>query len=263
VGTRFSASYFVGNGAAGNVGAEAIAHVIGSFPSIERVRNPLPASGGVEPEDVEVARRDAPQAFRAQERAVTAADFAAVTERRVDVQRAAATFRWTGSWHTVFITTDRFGGAPVDAPFAEAMHGHLERFRMAGYDLRVSGPHHVPLDVALHVCVKPEYFRSPVLREVRRVLSSQLLDDGRVGFFHPDNFSFGDPVYLSRVIAAVQGIEGVDAVRAERFQRLDNPSPLSLEREQIEIDRLEVAQLDNDPNFPERGRLALSAGGGK
>ena len=71
--------------------------------------------GGTDFEDVEAARRDAPQAFRTQERAVTAADYAAAAERRADVQRAAATFRWTGSWHTVFVTADRVGGAALIA----------------------------------------------------------------------------------------------------------------------------------------------------
>src|SRR5205085_9849094 len=110
------------------------------------ITNPLPAAGGIEPEDIEAARRDAPEAFRTQERAVTAADYAAAAERRADVQRAAATFRWTGSWHTVFVTADRFGGAPVDAAFAVQLRHHLERFRMAGYDLEVRPPRYVPLD---------------------------------------------------------------------------------------------------------------------
>ncbi len=106
--TRFTATYRQGNGAAGNVGAGAIAHaLLAPALAIESISNPLPAFGGIEPEDIEAARRDAPQAFRTQERAVTAADYAAVSERRADVQRAAATFRWTGSWHTVFVTADR------------------------------------------------------------------------------------------------------------------------------------------------------------
>ena len=41
---------------------------------------------------------------------MTAADYAEVAERHGAVQRAAATFRWTGSWHTVFVTADRVGG---------------------------------------------------------------------------------------------------------------------------------------------------------
>ena len=263
-GTGFLAAYRVGNGAAGNVGQEALAHLIsvtdGVFLSI---RNPLAAAGGTEPESIEVVRRDAPQAFRTQERAVTQADYAAAAERRPDVQRAAATFRWTGSWHTVFVTPDRFGGLAVDAAFERRLRRHLERFRMAGYDLEVNIPHFVPLDLGLHVCVKDSYFRADVVQSVARILSSDVLPDGSLGLFHPDNFSFGQPVYLSPIIAAAQSVEGVESIRTDRFQRLVDPDPVSLPNGVVQIAGLEIAQLANDPSFPERGRLALVGGGGK
>jgi len=261
--TEFTAVYRIGNGAAGNVGAEAIAHIVSSSNAFKTVRNPLPAASGVEPEDIEVARRDAPQAFRTQERAVTPADYAAAAERRPDVQHATATFRWTGSWHTVFVTPDRFGGGSVDARFAARLRRHLERFRMAGYDLDVRAPRFVPLDIKLHICVRPDYFRAQVLQAVQQVLSADVLPDGRLGAFHPDKFSFGDPVYLSRIVAAAQAVDGVDAVRPEKFQRLVNPNPTSRDDGVIAIGDLEIAQLANNPNFRERGRLELSAGGGK
>jgi hypothetical protein len=262
--TRFTARYRVGNGSVGNVGAEAIAHVLTPVDlQVTGVRNPLPASGGVDPEDIEVARRDAPHAFRVQERAVTPADYAAAAERRRDVQRAAASFRWTGSWHTVFVTADRQGGAEVDAPFAARLRRHLERFRMAGYDLAFDAPRFVSLDLALHVCVKPGFFLGKVLADVRRVLSSDVLESGRLGLFHPDNFTFGTPVYLSRVVAAVHAVAGVDSVHAERFQRLLDPSPTSLEEGVIPMGRLEIARLANNPSFPERGKLELRIGGEK
>ncbi len=263
-GTHFVASYRTGNGAVGNVGAEAIHHivtpVVGAFNT---VRNPMPAAGGVDPENIEAVRRDAPQAFRTQERAVTPADYAAAAERRPDVQRAAASFRWTGSWHTVFVTTDRFGGAEVDAHFSARLRRHLERFRMAGYDLEVNGPRYVPLEVELHICVKPDYFRTQVLQAVQHMLSADVLADGTLGVFHPDNFSFGQAVYLSRIVAVAQAVEGVEAVRPQRFQRMANPSPTSLEEGVIAIGGLEIAQLANNPNFRERGRIILHAGGGK
>ncbi|MBR0846471.1 putative baseplate assembly protein [Bradyrhizobium diazoefficiens] len=262
--TAFTTTYRIGNGISGNVGADAIAHIVSTADGVfTSVRNPLPASGGTEPEDIEAARRDAPQAFRSQERAVTAADYAAAAERRADVQRAAATFRWTGSWHTVFVTPDRFGGGPVNASFAAQLRHHLERFRMAGYDLDVRPPRYVPLDVTLHVCVKPDYFRAEVAQAVRAVLSSTVLPDGTLGLFHPDNFSFGDSVYLSRIIAAAQGVEGVEAVQAEKFQRFISPLATSLDDEVIPIGSLEIAQLANNPSFRERGRLVINAGGGK
>jgi predicted phage baseplate assembly protein len=262
--TVFRATYRVGNGASGNVGAEAIFHIVSSVSGVFRkVTNPMPAYGGIDPEDIEAARRDAPEAFRTQERAVTAADYLAAAERRADVQRAAGTFRWTGSWHTVFVTVDRVGGADVDPRFESKLRRHLERFRMAGYDLEVDGPRFAALDITLHICVRPDYFQNEVLRAVRAELGSGVLPDGRLAVFHPDNFSFGDAVYLSRIVAAAQAVEGVEAVSVQRFQRMAAPDAASLERGVIPIGRLEIAQLANNPNFRERGRLTIEAGGGK
>jgi hypothetical protein len=262
--TAFSATYRVGNGVAGNVGAEALAHIVtagsGSFVS---VANPLPACGGAEPEDVDAARRDAPEAFRTQQRAVTPDDYARAAEQRPEVQRAAATFRWTGSWHTVFVTADRLGGGAVDAPFERRLRRHLERFRMAGYDLEVDGPRPVALDIELHVCVATDHFRAAVLKALREVLTSGVMPDGEPGLFHPDRYTFGQHVYLSPIVAAAQAIPGVVSVQPRRFQRLLRPSPTSLADGVIRIGRLEVAQLADDPNFRERGRLILSLGGGK
>ena len=263
-GAIFEATYRAGNGAAGNVGAQAIAHLlVEPALAIDAIFNPLPAFGGVDPEDIEAARRDAPQAFRAQQRAVTAADYAEVAGVRADVQRAAATFRWTGSWHTVFVTADRIGGAAVDSPFEAGLRRHLERFRMAGYDLEVDAPRFVALDVSVHVCVKPDFFRGEVLQAVREVLGTRLLPDGRRGAFHPDNFTFAQPVYASRIVAAAQSVEGVESVQLEKFQRLAAPEPATLESGVIPIGRLEIAQLENNPNYRDRGRLTLTAGGGK
>ncbi|MCB1036189.1 MAG: putative baseplate assembly protein, partial [Acidobacteria bacterium] len=108
-GAELTARYRVGGGAVGNVGAEALRHVFLDQAGIEAVRNPLPAAGGREPQSKEEARQLAPQAFRRQQRAVTEADYAEVAQRHPEVQRAAATFRWTGSWTTVFLTVDRLG----------------------------------------------------------------------------------------------------------------------------------------------------------
>ncbi|HYI49226.1 MAG TPA: putative baseplate assembly protein [Allosphingosinicella sp.] len=263
-GTVFTVSYRIGNGQVGNVGADAIAHVVsGASGVFTAIRNPMPAAGGVDPEEVEAVRRDAPQAFRTQKRAVTASDYAEAAERYYEVQGAFANFRWTGSWRTVFVSADRFGGGPIDAAFRARLRHQLESVRMAGYDLNVVAPRFVPLDIELHVCARTGYFRSEVLKRVGQVLSSAALPDGSLGLFHPDRLEFGAPVYLSRIIAAAQAVEGVDSVHAVRFRRLVDPDPLSLELGVIEIGAIEIAQQANNPTFPERGTLHLSGGGGK
>ena len=262
-GTHFIARYRVGNGPEGNVGASAIVHAITPEARILRVSNPLPARGGLAPESMAEVRRRAPHAFRTQERAVTPADYAEVTERLDGVQRAAADLRWTGSWHTVFVTVDRDQGEPVDASFAATAVEHLDRYRMAGHDLRIRDPIPVSLEIELLVCVADGYFRSDVRRGLSAVLGSRLLPNGQRGLFHPDNFSFGQTVFLSPLYAAARAVAGVVSVQVLRFARQGEDDPKPLADGFMRLGRLEIARLDNDPNYPEHGVLRLQLHGGK
>jgi predicted phage baseplate assembly protein len=212
---------------------------------------------------MEHVRQRAPVAFRTQQRAVTEQDYAEVTERLAGVQRAAATFRWTGSWHTVFVTVDRVGGLPIDEPFERRVRRHLERYRMAGHDLEVDGPRFVPLEIHLHVCALPNYFRSDVREALLERFSNRDLPDGRRGVFHPDNFTFGQTVYLSHIYAAAQAIPGVATALVTTFQRQGSSDTEPLHNGKLELGRLEIARLDSDRSFPERGRFELTVEGGK
>lgn len=261
-GTAFAATYRVGSGPAGAIGADTLRHIALPVPEIIRVRNPLPSTGGVDTETPASVRARAPHAFRTQERAVTREDYAEVSRRLAEVQRAAATWIHTGSWLTVFVSADRFGSGPVDDAFAGRLAGFLERFRLAGYDLNVDPPIFVPLEVELGVCVLPGFFRSDVQRRILAVLGSGTAPDGTPGFFDPDRQSFGQTVWLSPMLAAVQAVPGVRNVRAKVFRRLGDTSSGGLEDEFLTFERLEIAQLDNDPNFPERGQLRLEISGG-
>jgi len=264
------ATYRIGGGRAGNVGARALTRLVTTLDGIESVRNPLAAVGGDDPEPIERVRQFAPRAFRKQQRAVTEADYAEVAQRRRTVQRAAATRRWTGSWYTEFVAIDRRGGFPVDRPFRADMAAFLEPFRMAGTDVDIDPPTFVPLDVILTVCVKPGYFRSDVKADLLRRFGRGRLVDGSPGFFNPDNFSFGQPVFLSRVVAAAMDVEGVSWVDTShgadsknRFGRWGQLPQAEFDEGVIPMARLEVAQLDNDPNAPENGRIDFVMEGGR
>jgi predicted phage baseplate assembly protein len=237
--------------------------VVTTAGGITGVRNPLAASGGVDPETIEQVRRRAPEAFRTQQRAVTEEDYAEVSTRHPDVANAAATLRWTGSWHTMFVTADREGGDPMTDEFSGSLQRHLDTFRMAGHDLNFHEPVYVPLELSLHVCVKPDHFRSDVRRALEELFSARLLRNGRRGLFHPDNFSFGQPVYLSRLYAAAHDVAGVQSLKVTTFRRQGSKDQLALQDGRIVLGRLEIARLDNDPNYPERGVLSLELHGGK
>lgn len=260
-GTTFTASYRVGNGSAGNIGAETLYHVVTTDSAVIEVRNPMPAHGGLDPESLEEVRQAAPFAFLRQERAVSPDDYAVMALRHPEVQNAAATLRWTGSWHTVFLTVDRSGGREVDQRFEDDLRHYLDVYRMVGHDLEIDSPRMVPLEIAIRVCVEPGHDPSRIDREIRRRLGSRERSDGSRGLFHPDNLTFGQPVYLSAIYAVVQEVEGVESVRVETFQRLDDPSQDPMRNGVISLDRLEVARLDNDPSFPGRGELSVRVEG--
>jgi predicted phage baseplate assembly protein len=268
----FDATYRIGNGADGNIGADAIAAFVSDYDLISvptgritSVTNPLPARGGVDAESMERVRQNAPAAFRVQERAVTAADYGAMAQRcSRDVQRAAATFRWTGSWHTVFVTVDRKSGHDVGEPkFRDALERCLDRYRMAGHDLRFDLPRFVPLEIEMIVCVKREYFKSDVERALRDVLGTATLIDGRRGFFHPDNFTFGQSLYLSKLLATAYAVEGVDSIDISVLQRQGKALTSAISSGSLDVGPLEIVQLENDPNFRERGVLTLDMRGGR
>jgi predicted phage baseplate assembly protein len=264
----FNAHYRIGNGSAGNVGAETLSHMVlragdgmsigYDWSKIKAIRNPLAAWGGADPETSEQIRTYAPQAFKKQERAVNAPDYAEIAMRYPGIQQAAATVRWTGSWYTVYVTIDRKDGKTVDDAFIAEIKTYLNCFRMAGYDIEVNGPLFVPLDVACNVCVKPGYFTMDVKKALLDTFSSREFNDGGRGFFHPDHFTFGQAVYLSRIYATAMAVEGVAALEVTKLQRLGKNAAGELADGKLGVGRLEVVRLDNDPNFPEKGKLEFT-----
>jgi hypothetical protein len=304
-GMAFVARLRVGNGPSGDVGADMITYLVlrsGPPPTASlSPRNPLPAVGGTAPEPVAEVKRFTPDAFRAVlERAITAGDYAALAgdnARRLaerdavmapgagaaaepclapfhPLQGARATLVWTGSWYEAFVAIDPAGSEGADAALVAEVDGYLEPYRRVGHDLTVAAALYVPLDLGLTVCVLPHYLWAHVEAALLDVLGTRVLPDGRLGFFHPDNLTFGEGIYQSRIVAAVQAVEGVQNVTVIRLKRLDVSEPAPSPDVAPDLDDLpvagvlalgplEIARLDADPDFPENGRLTLDMRGGR
>jgi hypothetical protein len=127
----------------------------------------------------------------------------------------------------------------------------------------VDAPRFVALEVEMEVCVLPEYFHGEVRRDLLALFSNRVLPDGRRGIFHPDNFTFGQTVYMSRLFAAAESVTGVESVRVTKLQRQDEPATSGVEAGVLTLGPLEIARLDNDPNYPKRGVFRLEMRGGK
>jgi hypothetical protein len=287
---QITARYRVGNGRPGNIGAGALVHVVepsaadmvdpadptappGTFPGVLRVWQPLAATMGTDAESIETVRQQAPAAFHAEQfRAVTEADWEQAALKLPGMAAVKASFRWTGSWHTVFVAlhpfeasdlvTEAGGRTRISDTLAARARSHLTRYKLAGYDLEILTARYVPLEIELEVCVARGHFRGDVLEAVMRALSNRRNADGTTGFFHPARLSFGASVYLSQLYAAVKAVPGVDSLVVTVFERYWEEANQELEIGIIEMGPWEIARLDNDRNFPEFGTLKVDAVGG-
>jgi hypothetical protein len=272
---EFTAVYRVGNGAAGNVGAESLAHLVSpTNAQISLIRNPLPAQDGADAETIEQVRQYAPAAFHAEQfRAVTEADYAQAAAKIPEVAGAVAAFRWTGSWYTVYVgiaprsqadLITLAGGRTLLSPDLRAkVESFLNTYRIAGYDLEIRSANYVALQLGMDLCVAEDYFRSEVEQAVLQALSNRRNPDLSLGFFFPANLGFGQPVYLSRIYAAAQAVPGVDSASITILQRYGQPANGEIQNGVLPIGAWEIARLDNDPNFMENGVVQINAMGGK
>lgn len=260
---RFQARYRVGGGTPGNVGADRLTTWLlrpdGRPPVPDGVEvtvwNPLGATGGTDPEPAGQVRELAPSAYRRQLRAVTDADYAATAQSVPGVQRSLARRRWTGSWYAEEVTVDpRAGRDDVDTAVLDL----LETRRMAGRDVEVTRPVYAPLHLTLFACVAAGFEPPDVGRRLAAALSG-------TAFFHPDRFTFGQPLFLSDLVAAAMAVAGVSWVEPRRFARLGAPPAATrdaLAAGRIDAQPREVLRCDSDPNNPEAGRVDLLLGGG-
>jgi predicted phage baseplate assembly protein len=230
------------------------------------VRNPLPAQGGTDAEPMAEAKLFAPSAFRDPkeiQRAIIAGDYELIAERNAKVQNASAALVWTGSWYEADVAIDPFGQENADASLLAFLAAYLERFRRMGHDLHVMAASYVPLDLKLEVCALPHYQRAQVKAALLDQFSNRILPGGARGFFHPDNLTFGEGVFPSKIIATAQAVPGVECVTVTQFQRLFESANHELENGVLPLRVNEIAQLDNDPNYPEHGKLEIQVKGGR
>jgi predicted phage baseplate assembly protein len=264
---HFETIYRVGGGPAGHVGAGMISLLVtrSGYDPLSGVTvtpgNPFPAQGGVAPEPMSDVKQYASFAFRQKlQRAITAADYAELAQQYPGVQRAAARLRWTGSWYEALVVIDPVGQAEADPALLAAIEAYLYPFRRIGHDVVVRPAHNVSLDIEMEICVKAGYLAGHVKAALLDLFSSRRRADGTLGYFHPDNVSFDDDITLSNLVGLAQRVPGVESVTVTRLDRYGEPPSDALETGILTMGPLEIPRLDNDPNFPENGKIKFKKG---
>lgn len=256
-------SWQTGAGPDGNIGADSLTAFDESvYGFIIDCWNPFDVTNGRAPEPVEEIIRNAPEAYRSRQlRAVTLKDYVQRAEELEGVSRAAARYAWTGSWRTVQITIDPVGATELSPELRQRISRHLEAVRLIGEDLEIRGPVFVPLDIAITLCIHPDFWIEDVRSCLKEEFSESYTSDGRMGFFHPDRWTFGQPLWASEMIGRIQRVEGVDHVKEVLMKRWNDPA--SPTDRVTQVGPNEIIRVRNSPDFSEDGYIVFDIKGGR
>ena len=289
--TGLRARWRIGNGSAGNLGAGALVHIVTPDPAdpldpanpgaplvfadVAAIYQPLPARLGVDPQSIEEVRQLAPEAFRAiQFRAVTERDWQDAAMRNADVAAAKARFRWTGSWYTVFVAIQprrseqscpaAGRGCGAGAGFRRCDRGLSDAISAGGLRAGGAGGGVCAARDRHHICAS-------------RATISAATSRPRCAACCPTR-----PMPTARGVSSIRSISasarrficrgsmrrwrvwtGSNSASVTVFKRYWEVARDELARGLIAMGDMEIARLDNDPNFPENGVLRLSVIGGR
>lgn len=198
-----TAAYRVGLGAAGNVPAGQISQPQTRPQGVQAVTNPLPSSGGADPDTAEGARASAPLAVMALDRVVSVQDYQDFARAQAGIGKASSVLLSDGLSQFVHLTIGGTTGQPLETSSALSAS--------VAASLAASGDPHLPVRVApcqialivlaASIHIQPGYQWTGVSAAVRAALLPAYSYDSR---------SLGQAVVLSDIVATIQAVPGVD-----------------------------------------------------
>jgi hypothetical protein len=224
--------------------------------------NPFDVTDGRAPEPAAEIIRRVPEAYRARQlRAVTLKDYVNRAQEVAGVSRAAASYAWTGSWRTVRITIDPIGTTVLSDELRRDVAAYLEAVRLIGEDLEIRSPRFVPLDIRIELCAAPDYWPEDLRFILEQEFSAGFTPDGRMGFFHPDLWTFGQPLYASQIEGRIHQIQGVEHIVSVSLKRWNETTPFG--QAVTKLRHNEIIEVLDDPDHLERGFIFFDVQGGR
>lgn len=223
--------YRVGGGSHGNVARKAINALRTSVPFVNRVANRRPATGGVDREDLESAKRRAPAFLRTRQRAVTTADYeylAKAADPRAARTRCLAGDGTEAAVIRLAVVPEIPGDPEKPTDFKAFLPGrdlleniadYLDERRMLGTRLIVEPPFYLRITAEARLRPGPradaERVEAAALAVIHRYLHP--LAGGPDGTGWP----FGRTVAAGELLARLAQLSGVDQVDEVRLYQYD------------------------------------------
>jgi hypothetical protein len=199
------AVYRTGLGQTGNVKARQVTQLIQRPLGVNDVVNPLPATGGADPEPPAQMRRNVPTGLLALDRLVSLADYADFARRYAGIARAHAS-RFPGLVPRVHVTVAGLDDIPLtlDSQLLQSLTRSLRRFGDPAQPIEVAPRRLRLIVVEAEVAIDPDYLWDRVSQSI----TASMLD--LLGFNHRE---LGQDVRPSSILAAIQQVPGVVSAR--------------------------------------------------
>ena len=208
-----SASFRIGIGKSGNVMPKQISVALDRPLGVREVINPLPASGGANPEGLESARRNVSRGLKTLGRIVSLTDYEHFACSFAGIGKAKAVSLSHGQQEIVHLTIAGVDDSPIDeqSDVFQNLFLALTRFGDAYHVVQLGIRERLLVVLKAHVRLYADYRWEDVAPRLRATLLNALSFENR---------DLGEPLYLSQTLHLLQSHAGVQYVHVEIFDVL-------------------------------------------
>jgi hypothetical protein len=204
------AIYRKGIGAVGNLQPGQLSQLLTRPLGLKAVSNPLAATGGVDADRTDHARRNMPLGVRTLGRVVSLRDYEDFARAYTGIAKAQAAVLNTRAGRTIVITVaGDDGGQPAEGTLAK-LRNALKQNGDPLVHCETIAYHETTFKLALRIKRHPDHELDQVLKNVEVALRTAFAFDAR---------DFGQTVARSEIIAVAQAVAGVVGVDLDRFYR--------------------------------------------
>ncbi|SYX83999.1 putative baseplate assembly protein [Paenibacillus alvei] len=202
------AVYRTGIGLAGMVKPGQLSLLLTQSAGVKGVTNPMSASGAADPETLDDARHNAPLPVLTLGRIVSLRDYEDFAKAFAGVGKALATWTWDGQRRGVFLTIAGVQGTEIQTS-DQILTNLFTAIQQAGdpfVPLRIQSYKKRFFTLSATVTINSDYLPDHVRLDIETKLRNQFSFEAR---------TFGQPVFLSEVVATIQDVPGVLAVQMQ------------------------------------------------
>jgi len=214
------ATYRIGGGLTGNVAANSLKTILTNAVTGLSVTNISAASGGANEESTDSIRANAPLSLKALNRAVSLADYSALTvaagaakANAVADVYTSVTVYFAPSAGDLGVTNDGVTPSDVFNTYKTNINSYLIGKVPANTTVTFQPPSYVEVAIQASVTVLPQYRQTLVNTAVNAIITELLAFD---------NVTFADTIRLNDVMGAINSVEGVAYCQVDKLVRKTN-----------------------------------------